>query len=124
MLDAPRHSNLPIWWSQSSVQSDAISPSSSGFFGCVFRLLGATATFCSCISAACAALRVPLPFGSAVLVAMLGLSPQYVRWWGTRMLRMRPIQVRASRRFVVAKGALRAMAAVIDGRLSLAGLRV
>jgi hypothetical protein len=66
--------DIPIWCSQTSEHSSAMSPSSSPFFACVFRLFDAMATFCSCVSAACVLLGLALPLGTAVVTAMLRLT--------------------------------------------------
>jgi len=67
---------VPIWWSQMSVHSEAMSPSSSTFFACIFRLLGADGAFWVCMCSECV-------FGSApslcCVVAMAAVL-QYGRW--------------------------------------------
>lgn len=70
--------DVPIWWSHTSLPNSVKSPSSSAFFDPAFRLLVGLAIFCSCNCAVWALLSVLLPFGRAVLVAMLGVWEEQV----------------------------------------------
>lgn len=72
---------VPIWWSQMSVHSEAMSPSSWTFFAWTFRLLGAFGSFCACMSAVCVFPSAPLPLCVVAMVAAL----QYAPMWGARV---------------------------------------
>jgi len=61
--------SIPIWWSQMRVHSEAMSPSSSTFFACIFRLLGAVGGFCACMSAVCVFPSAPLALCVVAMVA-------------------------------------------------------
>jgi len=51
------------------VHREAASPSSSTFFACIFRLLGAVDSFCACMSAVCVFPSAPLALCVVAIVA-------------------------------------------------------
>lgn len=55
-----------------SVHSEARRPSSSTFFGCIFRFLGAMGAFSAGTFAVCDFCGAPLAGGMVALAAMLG----------------------------------------------------